>query len=193
MIKINLLSKAERAGVELALDDQSAQKQGALKLGMMLLPAVLLFIYEGQNIPSLNAQKVNIQNQLAALKNFNTQREESVNEIKKFKEDEARIQRRIAALEKLQKNRNAEARLLKLFSDVMPEKAWLTQVDIKGGKAKLQGLAYTDADVSVLAERLKSNILVAELGLNELREEKVDNVNLYRFEMTCTLEGRKDE
>jgi type IV pilus assembly protein PilN len=193
MIKINLLSQAQSSGVDVALDDQTAQKQGAIKLVMILLPALGLFLYQEQNIPSLQARLSDIQNQLGVLKSFNTQKEESVNEIKKFKEDEARIQKRIAALERLQKNRNIEAKLLKLFSDIMPEKAWLTQVEIKDGRARLNGLAYTNNDVNSLAERLKSNILVAELQLNDIREEKIEGVLLMKFDFTCLLEARKDE
>ncbi len=193
MIKINLLSQAQSSGVEVALDDQTAQKQGIFKLILILLPAAVLFVYQGQRIPSLHEKLADLQNQLGAARTYNTQKEESVNEIKKFKEDEARIQKRIAALERLQRNRNIETKLLKLFSDVMPEKAWLTQVEIKDGKARLSGLAYTNNDVSSLAERLKSNILVAELQLNDIREEKVEGVLLMKFDFTCLLEAKRDE
>jgi hypothetical protein len=50
----------------------------------------------------------------------------------------------------------------------------------------------TNPDVSTLAERLKSNILVAELQLNDIREEKLDGVPLMKFDFTCVLEANKE-
>lgn len=191
MIKINLLTRAKGIGLELALDDQVIKKQGLLRLLIIFLPAVGLYLYEFHTIPKLRSERTNLQTRLSELKSYNTKREDSVREIKKFKEDEARIQQRIAALEKLQKDRSNEVKLLKLFAEVMPEKAWLSQIEMKDGKARLVGLALTNNDVSTLAERLKSNILVAELQLNDIREEKVEGVSLMKFDFTCLLEAKK--
>jgi type IV pilus assembly protein PilN len=191
MIKINLLAGGRAAGVEMVADEQVLKKQAITKLLVIFIPAVGLYLYESHNIPELLGEKARLQSSLSEMQAYNTKREESVKEIKKFKEDEARIQQRISALEKLQKDRANEVKLLKLFADVIPEKAWLTSVDMRGGKARLVGLALTNNDVSTLAERLKSNILVAELQLNDIREDKVEGVSVVKFDFTCLMEAKK--
>jgi type IV pilus assembly protein PilN len=189
LIKINLLRTAEQAQV--MSDDSTIRRQGLSKLLLLILPVAAMYAYESYRIPELNSERNRTSATLEELRSYNTKREESVREIKKFKEDESRIQQRIAALEKLQKDRTNEVKVLKLMADVMPEKAWLTQVDIRNGKARISGLALTNNDVSTLAERLKSNILVAELQLNDIREDKVEGTPLMRFDFTCLLEARK--
>jgi type IV pilus assembly protein PilN len=202
MIKVNLLSSGSRGGaqgagassgpVESSDEEKEIQKQGALKLFIILLPAVGLFLYESQHIPTLNGEKAQLQRTLVELKSYNSKTEAGFREIKRFKEDQARIQQRIEALQKLSKSRTNEIKILKLLADVIPERAWLTSVSVRDGRANIVGLAVANADVSNFVEKLKSNILVADLQLVRINEERIENgPPLTRFEFMCVLEGRK--
>ena len=199
MIKINLLTMsgvratAGAAGEVASLTDQKEiQKQGLIKLVLILLPAIGLYIYESQSIPALTSERAHLQANLNDLKSYNSKSEASVREIKKFKTDEDRIQKRIEALQKLSKSRTSEIRILKLLADVIPEKTWLSSVNIIQNRANIVGLAVNNSDVNNFAEKLKSNILVADLQLVRIAEERIaSGPSLVRFEFNCLLEGRK--
>lgn len=199
MIKINLLTMSGvratpgAAGeVESLTDQKEIQKQGLIKLVLILLPAIGLYIYESQSIPALTSERAHLQANLNDLKSYNSKAEASVREIKKFKTDEDRIQKRIEALQKLSKSRTSEIRILKLLADVIPEKTWLSSVNIIQNRANIVGLAVNNSDVNNFAEKLKSNILVADLQLVRIAEERIaSGPSLVRFEFNCLLEGRK--
>lgn len=197
MIRINLL--ANRPTAEAAagsagetLDDKQIRNQALLKLFIVILPAVVLFLYENQRVPELIQKKAQLSNELAELTAYNAKSETAVNEIKKFKDDETRIQNRIAALEKLQRDRTVEIKFLKLVSDVIPERAWLTKVEMKAGKARVLGFAFSNREVSTFVDKLKSNILISELALHEIKEEPSNGGDpLMKFDFTCKLESKK--
>ncbi len=198
MIKINLLTAGVQSSAgastidETFSNDNEIQKQGLVKLILILLPAIGLFTYQMTTIPGLEADKGRLQVSLAGLKSFNAGAEAAVREIKKFKEDEERIQKRIEVLQKLSKSRTNEIKILKLLADVIPEKAWLNSVNISQNRANIVGLAVNNGEVNNFAEKLKSNILVADLQLVRIAEERLDNgAPLTRFEFNCLLESRK--
>ncbi len=198
MIKVNLLTKGTGAptgdpsNIESSGDEKEVQKQGLVKLILILLPAIGLYTYEATTIPGLQADRSRLQTSLNGLKAFNAGAEAAVREIKKFKEDEERIQKRIEVLQKLSKSRTNEIKILKLLADIIPEKAWLNSVNISQNRANIVGLAVNNVEVNNFAEKLKSNILVADLQLVRIAEERLDNgAPLTRFEFNCLLESRK--
>src|SRR5207253_800011 len=85
-------------GGELVITEQ-VRKDALVKLLVVLLAPMALYFYEGQNIPTIRAELNRKQAALVELQAFNAKAENSVNEIKKFKEDEKKIQARIAVLE----------------------------------------------------------------------------------------------
>ena len=111
MITVNLLTSAHKISAggeglsESELDEKEIRKQGIVKLILILLPAIGLYVYELKTIPKLQSERSHLQVSLNDLKSYNAKAESSVREIKKFKEDEERIQKRIEALQKLSKSR----------------------------------------------------------------------------------------
>lgn len=198
MIKVNLLTSTNRTlnassdFQESPADQKEIQKQGLVKLILILIPVLGLYAYEFQNIPTLAAERARLQSTLSTLKSYNSRAEASVREVKNFKQGEEKIQKRIEALEKLSKSRTNEIKILKLLGDVIPARAWLNSVVIGQGRANIVGLALTNSDVNGFADRLKSNILVADLQLVRIAEERIDNgPPLTRFEFNCLIERRK--
>ena len=178
--------------VETIVDQKELQKQGLVKLVLIMLPAVALYAYEAQSIPTLVSERGALRSSLSNLKSYNSKSEASVREIKKFKSDENRIQQRIEALQRLSKSRTNEIKILKLLGDVIPEKAWLNTVTIAQNRVNIVGLAMNNSEVNNFSEKLKSNILVADLQLVRIAEERVENrPPLTRFEFNCLLENRK--
>lgn len=201
MIKVNLMSaKSRAAGPSPAVtlgDDpkvsKDLQKKGAIKLLILMSVPIGLYFYEFHSIPTLLAERAELQKKIDETKAFNSKTAVAVKEINKFKEEEASIQKRIGALELLSKSRDIEVRMLKLIADVMPEKAWVTKIGLTKKNAVLTGLATASPEVTNLAERLKSNILVEDLIFGGTKEESFDGISVTRFDLTCVLRGGKIE
>ncbi|QDK36842.1 PilN domain-containing protein [Bdellovibrio sp. NC01] len=198
MIKINLASSGvgSTASINASLGISSdgylspdeVRKEALKRLIVMLIPAIGLYAYQQQNVPQKQAEFNSKQQMLAELSNYNSKQAASVAEIKKFKEDEALIEARIAALDKISKDRHREIRVLDLLQQVIPEKAWLTQIKITPEKVTVQGLAISDFEVSSFLEALTKSVFLMDVNLVSSSETSVDGVSLKKFEISCLLE-----
>lgn len=198
MIKINLASSSVGSSAAISsslgissdgfISPDEARKEALKRLVIMLIPALALYAYQEQNVPQkqseLNA-KTQMMNELTA---YNAKQSASVAEIKKFKEDEALIEARIAALDKISKDRYREIRVLDLLQQVIPEKAWITQIKITPEKVTVQGLALSDFEVSSFLEALTKSVFLMDVNLVNSSESLVDGVSLKKFEISCLLE-----
>lgn len=198
MIKINLASSGvgTTASINASLGISSdgylspdeVRKEALKRLVVMLIPAVALYAYQEQNVPTKLAELNAKQQMLNELTTYNAKQAASVAEIKKFKEDEALIEARIAALDKISKDRHREIRVLDLLQQVIPEKAWLTQIKITPEKVSVQGLAISDFEVSSFLEALTKSVFLMDVNLVNSNETTVDGVSLKKFEISCVLE-----
>lgn len=196
MIRINL---APRVSVKLTgnisdslvLSPDQIRSELIKRFGLILLPIVLLMLVEHFRIPELQAELAQKNSYLQELKNFNSKKQTSVDEIKKFKEDEQRIQQKIDMLESISKDRLREVKLLDLFQQIIPERLWLTTLDVKNFKVIINGFATTDADISAFVDALAKSVYVSDVILTSSSEEIIDDVALKYFDITCTLGASK--
>lgn len=198
MIKINLASQASATaanlGASIGLSSDSfmapdeIRKEAMKRLVLLMVGPLALMIYENQNIPGKLASLNQKRQVLTELQNYNAKAAASVAEIKKFKEDEALMEARISALEKISKDRQREVRVLELLQSVLPEKAWTTRVQINPERVNIQGLALSDFEVSTFLEALTRSVFLMDVNLVSSSETTQDGVTLKRFEISCVLE-----
>lgn len=201
MIKINLATSkvssmplgGAGAGLGVEFVDESDTRKNAMKrILIIMLGPLALFLYENQNIPGKMNELQSKSQVLAELQAYNAKQADSVAEIKKFKEDEALIESRISALEKIAKDRQREIRVLDLLQNVIPEKAWLSRLEINPDRVNIQGMAMSDFEVSSFLEALTKSVFLMDVNLVSSNEVTEDGVVLKRFEISCLLE-RPDE
>ena len=198
MIRINLasakgmmMSQSAAAGAEAGAGgpiSEQTRKDALVKLLVILLAPVALYFYEQQNIPTIRSELVQKQAKLNKLAEFNLKAENAVREIKKFKDDETKIQARITALEKISKDRFREVKVLDMFQQVIPERLWLTRVDVKGGKILLGGLSTSDIDISTFMESLSKSVFLQDVVLISSAEQVQEGLSLKKFEIACMLD-----
>ncbi|MGZ3803281.1 MAG: PilN domain-containing protein [Pseudobdellovibrionaceae bacterium] len=197
MIRINLASKRTMAAArgtadgegsgEIVISEQG-RKDALVKLLVIFISPLALILYENQNIPTIQSELNRKQAALTELKTFNAKAEDSVKEIKKFKEDEKKIQTRIAVLEKIAKDRFREVKVLDLFQQVIPEKVWFSKVEIKEGKVLLAGYSMSDIDISTFMDSLSKSVFLQEVVLVSSSEHIQEGQTLKKFEISCILE-----
>lgn len=201
MIKINLATSKVSSmplggagsgmGVEF-VDENDTRKNAMKRILLIMLGPLALFLYENQNIPGKINELQSKTQVLAELQAYNAKQADSVAEIKKFKEDEALIESRISALEKIAKDRQREIRVMDLLQNVIPEKAWLSRLEINPDRVNIQGMAMSDFEVSSFLEALTKSVFLMDVNLVSSNEVIEDGVVLKRFEISCLLE-RPDE
>jgi type IV pilus assembly protein PilN len=197
MIRINLASSrgafipagggGGESGEAIIVTEQ-VKKDALVKLIVMFLAPLALYIYESQNIPTIRAELMSKSQKLQELQAFNAKAENSVKEIKKFKEDEKKIQARISVLEKIAKDRFREVKILDLLQQVIPEKLWLNRIDIKEGKILLAGMSFSDIDVSTFMDSLSKSVFLQDVVLISSQEQIQDGMTLKKFEISCVLD-----
>ncbi|NUN06123.1 MAG: PilN domain-containing protein [Bdellovibrio sp.] len=204
MIKINLAPTAAQGATstsssmsfgsssssmsDVFVGPEEIRKEGLKRLLILLLGPLALFVYENQNVPAKNAEIAAKRQILIEMQAYNAKQAASVAEIKKFKEDEATIEKRISALEKISKDRQREIRVMDLLQLIIPEKAWLSRVQLNPDRVNVQGYALSDLDVSTLLEGLTRSALLMDVNLVSSSEVSQDGVMLKKFEISCLLE-----
>lgn len=198
MIKINLASQASASaaslGASLGISSDSfmgadeIRKEALKRLVLLLIGPLALYIYENQNVPGKIAELNSKTQILQELQTYNAKAADSVAEIKKFKEDEALMEARISALEKISKDRQREIRVLDLLQTVIPEKAWVTRIQVNPTRVNIQGLALSDFEVSQFLEALTKSVFLMDVNLVSSSESVLDGVSLKKFEISCLLE-----
>ncbi|WP_413558402.1 PilN domain-containing protein [Bdellovibrio sp. HCB209] len=201
MIKINLASQSVgtnaalgaqfggggEGGEDIIISDE-ARKEALKRLVVLLIPALGLYAYQEQNVPQLKGRLGSLQATLGELEAYNAKQADSVAEIKKFKEDEAIIEARISALDKISKDRSREIRVIDLLQQVIPEKAWLTRVTLNPDRMNVQGLGMSDFEVSQFLEALTKSVFLMDVNLVSSTETTVDGMILKKFEISAVLE-----
>ncbi|HRO66611.1 MAG TPA: PilN domain-containing protein [Pseudobdellovibrionaceae bacterium] len=197
MIRINLVKGSSAAGSggivfegagPLESTQSDVQKQGLIRVVLLCLGPILLWYYQQATLPGLINERNHLQNQINEMVDFNTKAERSVQEIKKFKEDEARIQSRIGYLDRISKNRSRDIKTLELIQQVIPEKAWLNRLEMNNGKLLIGGMAFSDFEVSGFMESLAKSVYFLDVNLMRSSEVLFDGLNLKSFEISCTVE-----
>lgn len=200
MIKINLAGASSvpsfvnpgASGAEMNFSDDAIRKEALKRLLIILLLPVGLWLYEYQNLPAVGSQLAVKRKELSELTQFNSKASASVAEIKKFKEDEAKIQQRIAVLDKISKDRLREVRILDLFQQVIPERVWFTSLEVQGSKVSMIGLAMSEFDVSNFMENISKSAFLMDVNLLSSSEQIIDGVNLKKFEISCVTERSRE-
>lgn len=170
------------------LTDAELRKESFKRLAIVFILPAALYAYQQQNVPEKIAQLNQKSKALAEMKAFNETNSGSVAEIKKFKEDQDKIEKRINALDKISKDRQREIQVLDLFQQVIPEKAWLTKLEVQPDKVIATGISLTDAEISTFMEALTKSAFLMDVNLVNSSEVNVDNMSLKKFEISCLLE-----
>lgn len=196
MIKINLANGAANFAAapgisgDIIFTPAELQKQALLRLVLIAIFPLALWGYQNATVPELLQKRADEQRRLTDLQTFNAQSEKSVQEIKRFKEDEARIQNRINQIDLLSKNRFREIKVLDLVQQVIPEKVWLTKVDMNDGRVVIGGYAMTDYDISGFMESLAKSVYFIDVNLLNSNETLYDGLTIKVFEIACSMEKK---
>lgn len=195
MIKINLISKGgviaggPASSVEMSFDAGSAdiQKHGVIRLFIILLGPLALYIWQNQNLPLKNATVSQKQTILNELIKKNESAKSAVEEIKKYKTDEAKLKEQINTIESLRKDRMREVRILDLIQREMPERMWLGKIEMRDNKISIGGYAAADSELTQFMDTLSRSVFMQDVNLVKTTEKLIDGAVLKEFSISAGL------
>ncbi len=160
MIKINLLKTFILSGQDDNFAPDDDKKQLYLdfikRFVVILIGPLGLYFYENSQIPELKNQIVQIQAKIADLKQFNDKRKGLAEEIKKFEEDQTKLNAQMNFMKKVANEKINELKLFLYLQDNIPESVWINKLELKGTELFLNSESDVASDISRFLEKLGS-------------------------------------
>lgn len=198
MIKINLAksipiatvsgTNATEASEGIELGSQDIQKQGAIRLLVMMLFPIGLMIYEKQNIPQLQMILRQKSAELSKLQAKNLAAKGAVEEIQKFNDDKEKLQAQVDTLENLQKDRLREVKILDNIQKDIPEKVWLKRIEIRDTDLRIFGTATADGEIANFVDNLSKMVFLTSVIPVKSADEVTDKGIYKSFELNCKID-----
>lgn len=195
MILINLAPASQQrsgkgGGTEIAFEggaSSDVQKQGAMKLLLVLVPVIALYFYGDMVVSEKRRDLRSKQEYLNSLNEKIEQAKGVVDEIKKFREDKARLEIQISTIESLTKERLREVKILDAIQTDIPQKTWLTKIEVQNDLLTLSGYSAVDADTTSFMEKLSNSIHLKDVNLIKSEENQVAGGYIKRFEISSGI------
>ncbi len=198
MIKINLSKKGTQykstndSSSDLSMSSSETtglRKTAMVRAALIILGPISLLMFEQQTLPKLQAQLKRANQELTAVTEKNIKAAEAVIQTKKFKHEQEVLQTHINSIEDLKKNRLREVRLLDFIQKDLPDKLWLTRMEMSAGKLNIQGLSTTDGELTQFMDALSRSAYLKEVSLIRSTDHNSDEVGqLKKFEISCLME-----
>ncbi len=183
MIRINLLSDRE------AIQKETTRQQVSIFILTICLVVVILGgiqFYQYRQRKDLEQRIQYVQQELKELK-------KKVGEVEKYKEAKKELETKLQIIDRLQKNKMLVVHLLDTIGETIPEKMWLQELGLKGGKLSIEGYAVDNETIATFMRRLQGtkSFRSVELGLAERKD--VEGVGMKHFKMVAALAPAKTE
>jgi type IV pilus assembly protein PilN len=196
MIRVNLAKSLPMGGGAGALEASEGleigsadiQRQGMTRMVILAIFPLALWGYEFQSLPEMRSKLNSKNGLLKQLQLKNDKAKGAVEEITRFKEDQATLQKQIDTLESLQKDRKREVKILDNLQKDIPEKVWLTQVEFMDSNLRVTGAATADSEISNFMENLQKSVFLKDVKLEKSTEEPTDKGILRIFSILCVID-----
>ena len=163
MIRINLLP------FRAARKKENVRRQVSIFLLSLAFMLIILFYFNfslGSKIDGLNKNIKDTKSELAKYKKIN-------NEIAQIKKKLANLKKKMAVMDTLEANRFAPIRLMDTMTQVIvPKRMWFTNLQSKGKKVNISGVALDNTTVADFMVRLENSGLFKEVDLKTLKRSK---------------------
>ena len=136
MIRINLLSTFSTSGADAedASFVQSDERRQiytdfAKRFMAFVIGPLGLYFYEASNLPTLESQLATKRQSVADLEQFNTKMKGLAEEIKRYEEDQTRLNDQMNFMRKIAADKVNEVKLFVYLQDYTPESVWINRLE----------------------------------------------------------------
>jgi type IV pilus assembly protein PilN len=158
-------------------------------LCLLLVMIVLVWVhfYLGNKQTRLTTSVSDTKKELALYKKKN----DEINTIRKKLKD---LEMRQNVIEDLEKQRFEPVHIMEELTDkIVPERMWLTRLNIGGSQMDIDGIALNNKTVADFIDNLeqisklneRSSHMYEKVRLNKLQQEEIRSLNMKKFEITA--------
>ncbi len=163
MIKINLLRSFGSGATESYAASSSSgddrgqfMAQAAKRIAIVVLGPAALLIYEMQSIPVLQKKVQTIKAELAETQTFNQSKSGLAAEIKKYEEEQAKINAQMNFINKIARDKINEFKLFQHLQNSTPESVWINQLEFKDNILTINVESDVPEDLNKFSVRLSN-------------------------------------
>jgi len=108
-------------------------------------------------------------------------------QVEKFRAAKADIEKKLKVIDELSLARSGPVHLFDEIATHLPDRMWLTSLEVKGQQLTVQGVSLDNELVALFLTALNASPYFANVELLETEAKEVDGYKLNAFEMSATL------
>lgn len=180
MIRINLLKYyATMDSGEGFFGEEDEKKQIYIdflkRLVVILIGPLGFFFYENAQIPEYKNQILQLTAKIADLKQFNDKKKGLAEEIKKYEEDQNKLNAQMNFMRKVSNEKINELKLFIYLQSHIPESVWINKLELKGTELSLNAESDVPAEITKFLDQLSGAPFLS--GVAPLNQEtKADSI-----------------
>ncbi len=176
MIRINLLP------FRAARKKENIRRQVSIFMLSLVFLLIIFFYYNFSLSNKVDRLNTNIKNTKTELAKYNKINDE----IAQIKKKLNNLEKKMAVMKTLEANRFEPTRLLDVMTQVVVAKRmWFTNLESKGDKVNIKGIALDNKTVADFMVRLEDCGLFKEVDLKTLKRTNSQSANLKSFAISC--------
>ncbi len=184
MIKVNLLKPEQKdiSSSDLSTTTDFAEpREEKVNVPAAIVVAVLTvgvigFLYFSQQ-SELEKQKKTLQDKQAEHKKLQTK----LKSIKRLKRTKAALLQRIATIQELKKKQKQPVYMMMEISKALPERVWITRLNIKGDRIFLRGVALSQNLIASFTKNIESSDYFSGLKFGGFTKKSKKGIEQFDF------------
>jgi type IV pilus assembly protein PilN len=118
-----------------------------------------------------------------------TELKAKIKAVEDFEKRNQMFKQRNDIIEQLSRNKSLPVKILDEISALLPTGVWLQSLTITGAGITMEGYGFTNADIVIYVDHLKSSAMFTDVYLQESRSTEIEKVPAYMFKMSFNLKG----
>ena len=145
------------------------------RLVVILIGPLAFYLYETAQIPEYKDQIVQLTAKIADLKQFNDKKKGLAEEIKKYEEDQNKLNAQMNFMRKVSNEKINELKLFLYLQSHIPESVWINKLELKGTELSLSVESDISGEITKFLEQISASPFLSAVSvLNQ--ESRPDGV-----------------
>ena len=181
MIRINLLPV------------KAAQKKEMLKgqLMIVVLALIVTAVVCGAALTYINGEVEARQTRIDQKKAEIAQLMKKIGEVNQFKKRQQALRAKLDVLDQLKAARVGPIYILDALYVALPDKLWLTKVQVGSNKASISGVGVNEESVALFMKNLEASEFFEGVELKVTKQIVQDKIKFQQFDLTCNTLNKK--
>jgi len=164
-------------------------KDLGVKLLLVLLPLISMYVYQEVETNQKKAEYEAILAQSAKVDEDLKKLSSQVKEVEKFLQDKKGLDAQLATIKNLSKERLRVVKSMDAIQTLIPQKVWLTSLNITDNKVEIEGRAVDDIIIADFMRDLEESVFFMNVALAGSEEVRFAEGSIKKFTIRCNLEG----